>query len=74
MSLADTPIKHLLLTFFSGEAEDYDTIMSNLRDVATSFKGKVSHGTVHLLSSLEFHEHTPIQQPVPLHTGACDTH
>jgi len=34
-------IQNHLLAFFSGDAENYDTIMSNLRDVATAFKGKV---------------------------------
>ena len=48
MNLFDTHIKHVLLTFFSGEAEDYDTVMRNLRDIATAFKGKVSGMMEHL--------------------------
>ena len=35
-------LKTHLLAFFSGEAGNYETIMTNLRDVATEFKGKVS--------------------------------
>ena len=34
-------LKTHLLAFFSGEADNYETIMTNLRDIGTAFKGKV---------------------------------
>ncbi len=35
-----------LLSFFNGDADDYDTVMDGLKEVAAGFKGKVRRNLV----------------------------
>ena len=58
-------LKTHLLAFFSGEADNYDTIMTNLKDTASEFKGKVSKFSLLALFLSSCVPHTFLLSSIP---------